>query len=281
MSNEVFGGGSTNEYRPFVLSRPEPHSKTGQRVQVISGSANMSSRPTQFRFDSTSLAIRLFEHGMLPSWLTTDAPGNAIRLFASEQFGDNFNFKRAIQLGNRSLTAPQIQYEYASRAKALADEGFLNPYDTAFANRWIDMASDAVDGKIERWSRSIDWMAKLVLIERYRAKEPAITTAKMQGIDLSYHEIPVLHKTVREILRRGGVIDEYVSDEAVEAARLTTPEKTRAVIRGLAVTAAMKEKVDEDDGPFGWDKWPIKLTGDTDIDGRNIFQQITPYLLAE
>ena len=257
MGNEVIGGRSTTNYRPFVLKREEPHSKVGTRLQVISGSANMMTAPIRFRFDSTSLALRLIEHGLLPDWLELDQPANAMRAVASEDTSSDYDFRTLVTLKNGArLTAPQLQYEYVSRLKQLADAGDLNNYDAEFTDQWMEMTNDALDGKIEKWKTSIEWLAKLALIDRYSAERPAVTIAKKQLLDLQFHEVGT--KTITSILAKKGHITEVIDQTAIAAAEITAPDNCRGRVRGIRVKQVASGQATTDITKFNWASWPLK-----------------------
>lgn len=232
MTNTCFDVSSVNQ-RPFVLNRNEPLSNDGGRLQVLSGSANMLDAATQFKLDSTSLVIRMIEHGLLPPGMTIDRPGEIARYFAAQTFQDNFTFDRSIKFGGKTMTAPAIQLYYASIAKAMADEGVLNEYDSMFAHLWYEMAVDAHDGKIDKWKDSIDWLAKLALIERQNASRQNTSKARLRQIDIAYHRIPLDgERTVIDILQDKGEVQQIFSDEEIRASLRVAPDATRARQRG-------------------------------------------------
>lgn len=254
MSNDTYDSGSTTNFRPFVLDRNEAHSAVGSRFQVIAGGANMLSFPLGFRFDSTNLVIRMAEHGLLDPDFVIDKPGRAIRQLAAQHIGDNLKLNQTVMVGQRLLTAPQIELYYASIAKDMADAGRLNEYDTSFAYMWHELACDIEDGKIEKWADRIDWLAKLDLMERYKAKKGQSSTEKMQELDLSYHEIRVLHKTVRDVLIKNKTVYEDISDTEATAAMRTAPDDTRARARGATVLRNFNSKEEK---RMSWQYWPV------------------------
>jgi len=257
MSNDILSDYSTHKFRPFVLKRDEPHSKVGARLQVISGSANMMTAPIRFRFDSTSLALRLIEHNLLPDWLQLEQPANAMRAIASEKTSDDYEFRSKVRLKNGvQLTAPQLQYEYVSRLKKLADTGDLNDYDTSFTDQWMEMTNDALDGKIEKWKASIEWLAKLALIDRYTAGRPVVTTAMKQQIDLQFHEVGT--NTITSILAGNGHIAEAIDKATIAAAEITAPDNCRGRVRGIRVSQVAAGQGTTDFTNFDWSRWPLK-----------------------
>lgn len=232
MTNTTFGKGSLRD-RPFVLHRDEHLSDDGHRLQVLSGSANMLDAPTKFKFDSTSLVIRMIEHRLLPKEFVIEQPGYNARKIALQQFGDNYFFDRTVKIAGKRMTAAQIQLFYASTAKVMADFGMLNDYDSDFACLWYDMATDAVDGKIDKWDHSIDWLAKLARIERFRTVHGGITRRKAQEIDISYHQLPVgKEKTIIEVIKKHGLVGQLFTEQEIHGAVYQSPDVTRARERG-------------------------------------------------
>lgn len=277
MGDITYGGGSTNVQRPFVLSRDEPHSKRGHRVQVISGSANMMGQPTQFRFDSTSIALRLIEHRMLPDWLRVDNPATAMRHIASEGIPESFKFEHKIRTaGGMALTAAQIQYEYASRANTLGEAGWLNDYDAQFANRWAEMSQDAVDGKIDKWRHVVEWMVKLDLLSFY-ATSRAKDIDRLKQIDLQFHEMACTkEKTILTKLLARNMIEPISNLGIIKQAVYEAPDDTRARVRG-AIVAELITKRASVPGEFNWSNWNVPWRESPERGEKKRWLQGNPY----
>ncbi len=280
MSNEPYYGGSTNPERPFVLDRGEHLSADGHRLQVLSGSANMLDAATQFKFDSTNLVIRMIEHNLMPDDLVVNNPGHAAREFAAQEFGDNFTFDRTVRVNGKKLTAPQIQLRYASIAKVMADNGVLNDYDSNFAYIWYDMAVDAVDGKIDRWSSSIDWLAKLALLERHSYAKGGASKAKLQEIDIAYHRVAVWkEKTVVDVLEKRGIVDKLFTDEEIQTAIYQSPDVTRARERGQFIVDHCDNRIVNRVSPgVTWTEWTYQMTSLGAAERRTVkIAHLSPY----
>ncbi len=264
MSNEDIGSTSTKEHKPFLLSREEDHSKNGRRVQVMSGSANMMGQAIQFRFDSTSLALRLVEHGKIPKWLRVENPGYAIQNIASEHLNDSLKFKERVRLGNGSYrTAAELQYEYASRAYLLGEAGDLNEYDAQFARRWVEMSQDAMDGKIDKWKNEIEWLTKLELLLTYKSGRESVSIERMKQLDMKFHEVVCLRaQTIQTKLKKAGRIALIANGGAIKQACYEAPDDTRARVRGNAITALARGALPVTaygNSPLvpEWLQWPI------------------------
>lgn len=285
MTNEPYKNKTQND-RPFVVDRDEPFSEDGERLQVLSGSANMLDTPTQFKSDSTNLVIRMIEHKLLPVGFIIERRGDAARAIASQRFGDNFKFDQVVEIGGRRMTAAQIQMYYASTAITMADSGMLNEYDSNFAYRWHDMAVDAIDGKIDRWAHSIDWLAKLALIERYSFRKGGISKAKLKEIDISYHRIPVGPKrpdykesTVIELLDKRGVIKQLFTEEEIHNAVYQSPDLTRARERGQFIKDQVGNCIKNRYSPrVEWHKWSyISRSNTSNSMSVSIIEHPSPY----
>ena len=252
---------STIMPRPFTVVRESEHFGRGQdrRFQVLCGSMNMLPQAMAFRFDITNLAIRMAEHDLLPPNLAVKNPGDRMRYLMSESFGDNFTFTNSIDVGlKNTLTAAQIQLEYAETAQLMAEEGMLNTYDSQVANRWVAMAQDAFDGKIDNWSADIEWLAKLTLIESHRDRESS-TIHKLQRLDLHFHTIPVnsSDSLISKLVKRG-LVNNYLDQALVRRSIYEHPNNTRARVRSQCLQAYVSDlnKYASSNG-VNWDKWPI------------------------
>lgn len=261
MSDIPAGGGTTTAFRPFIADRLNGnHTDKGRRLQVIAGSANMMSWPVQFRFDSTSLVLRLIEYGLVPAGLQVGNAGHQMRAISHQNFGDNGRLDKTITLTNgKTITAPELQLEYASMAyNTLAEPGYLSEYETNFAKMWAEAAQDVVDGKIDRWKTRIEWLAKLDLLERLDAKRRR-TLLEKSSIDLQYH----LHARsgIHTLLRKNGLVEEVVTSQQVRNARYFSPDNTRARSRGDFIFRASEKSGEKVVGlTVDWHGWSQSST---------------------
>ena len=256
LGNTSFGSNELTRLRPFVINRNEPLGNDGDRLQVMSASTNMLTAPIGFRFDSTSLVVRMFEHNCLPKSLSIEKPANAMRHLAIQKFSDNFNFTNIITLDDgRKLSAAQIQLLYAEKAQQLADRGDLNPYDTSFAKLWHEMAHDACEGNIDKWASRIEWLSKLAILTSYESSRSNGKSA--QEIDLSMHDIPLSGRSIIDIMRSRGKITEIITAQDIHAAYYEAPDDLRGRARGNAIKALATSNYNDD---TTWCKWPVRWT---------------------
>ena len=86
--------------------------------------------------------------------------------------------------------------------------------------------------------REIDWVIKLGLLERYRARLGGHWDhPKLAQIDMTYHDIRP-SRGLYHVLLRKGLIERWITDSEIERAMDTAPATTRAALRGQFLAAA-------------------------------------------
>jgi proteasome accessory factor A len=104
---------------------------------------------------------------------------------------------------------------------------------------------DAVDsGDLDLVAREIDWVIKLRLIERYRAKHGLdLSHPRVAQLDLAYHDIS-RRRGLFYLLQRSGKVERVASDVEVFEAKTVPPQTTRAKLRGDFVRRAQEQRRD-------------------------------------
>jgi proteasome accessory factor A len=81
-------------------------------------------------------------------------------------------------------------------------------------------------------SRELDWVAKLELLEGYRARDGLDWSApRLQLVDLQYSDVRPDKGLYNRLVARGRM-ERLLDDEEIERAMTTPPDDTRAYFRG-------------------------------------------------
>lgn len=161
--------------RPIVNTRDEPHGdiEKYRRMHVIVGDTNMSEVSTALKFAMTEMLLSLLDDGVIMPKLKLLEPMRAIR-----DISHDIDLKTTVDLeeGGRR-TALEIQREFAEAAhKHYESRGYmdeLEPTRLNLANLWLESIELLEQGDLDSLDTKLDWVAKLKLLERYRAKSGA------------------------------------------------------------------------------------------------------------
>src|SRR6266705_390554 len=159
---------ATTRSRPIINTRDEPHADAERfrRLHVIVGDSNMSEFTTFLKIGVTDLVVRMVEENTVMRDLTLENPIRAIR-----EISHDISCKKRVRLATgRELSAVDIQTEYFTRAQRFAERRGLDALSKKILAEWEFALKALTDGAPERLETKVDWVAKYVLIERYRAK---------------------------------------------------------------------------------------------------------------
>jgi Pup amidohydrolase len=229
---EVEVGLETTLKRPIINTRDEPHAdpEKYRRLHVIIGDANMSEISTYLKLGTTALVLAMIEDKFLGSDLTIESPVAELRAISHDP---SCRHLVALRDGRR-MTAVQLQLEYLDLARKYAEDKFGTDVD--------DMTRDVLD----RWesvltrlgedpmlaSRELDWVAKLEVLEGYRARDGlSWSHPRLQLVDLQYADIRPERGLYNRLAARGRMT-RLVDESAVLRAVENPPEDTRAYFRG-------------------------------------------------
>src|SRR5205807_1062326 len=97
---------------------------------------------------------------------------------------------------------------------------------------------------LDRLESKVDWVAKMRLIEQYRAKHNlALTHPRVALMDLAYHEVN-RDRGLYYLLERRGRMERVVTDRDVQRAMREPPQSTRARLRGEFIRQAKAKRRD-------------------------------------
>src|SRR6056297_86630 len=233
---------ATTRSRPIINTRDEPHADAERfrRLHVIVGDSNMSEYTTWLKVATCDLVLRMLEQQAVLREMSLDNPIRSIRDISHDLTGT-----RRLRLANgRELSALEIQQAYLERvARFVAADPERDAEDDRVVAAWQDVL-DRLERDPMSLGRRLDWVAKLQLIEAYRAKHDlALTDPRVALLDLAYHDV-LSGRGLFHVLERQGRTETVLDEAEVERARTEPPGTTRAALRGRFVRAAKAHRRD-------------------------------------
>ena len=234
---------ATTRSRPIINTRDEPHADAEQyrRLHVIVGDSSMSETTTMLKVGASDLVLRLIEAGVPMRDLGLENPMRAIREISHDVSG-----QAPVTLSTgRTATALDIQDEYLARVTAHVDKELdRTPVIDRVLDLWGRGLSAVRSGDLTSVERELDWVIKLRLIERYRAKHGVgLGDPRVTRLDLAYHDISRT-EGLYNLLAERGLVERVVSDVEVFEATAVPPQTTRAKLRGDFVRKAQAARRD-------------------------------------
>lgn len=232
LRNQPHAGGSDIQ----TPSTPQPDIS---RLHVVCGDANISPWAIRMKFGTTSLVLRLLEHGKNISDLFLEDPLQAAKIVAGSVDGMN---EPLLLKSKKIATALDIQEALAERAKKLSDEIKLPDEELAIIEDWMSIIN-ALRGNCIREDgkpglEQLDWYTKNQLLEhdkeRIAHKEnPPKDTERENGVELLFDQVPKGKGVkLREHPRRFSLY--APSEDEIKHAK-KTPPKGRAKLRGRVI----------------------------------------------
>ncbi len=234
---------ATTRSRPIINTRDEPHADAERyrRLHVIVGDSSMSETTTLLKVGATDLVLRLVEAGVPVRDLTLENPMRAIREISHDPSG-----AATVALANgRTVSALDVQEEYLTWVQGHVARGMdLTPTVKQVLDLWERGLTAVRTGRLDLVERELDWVIKLRLIERYRAKHGlSLGDPRIARLDLAYHDISRT-EGLYNLLAARGLVERVVTDLEVFEATATPPQTTRAKLRGDFVRRAQEARRD-------------------------------------
>jgi proteasome accessory factor A len=233
---------ATTRSRPIINTRDEPHADAERfrRLHVIVGDSNMSETTTLLKTGSTDLVLRMIESGIVLRDLTLENPIRAIREVSHDITG-----RRKVRLANgREASALEIQEEYLGKARDFVARRGADPITARVLDLWERTIAAVSSGDLSQVEREIDWVIKLQLIERYRAKHNmALSSPRVAQIDLAYHDVN-RNRGLYYLLERRRSVERVARDLEIFEAKSVPPQTTRARLRGEFIKRAQEKRRD-------------------------------------
>ena len=165
----------------------------------------------------------------------------------------------------RTITALEVQQVYLEQAQAYLDDRLGDDVDPVTADvmaRWADVLTRLGRDPMSL-ADELDWVAKLALLEGYRARDGLDWSApKLSLVDLQYHDLRPRRSLYQRLVDTGRM-RRLVGDAEVQAAVVEPPEDTRAYFRGRCL-----ERYAEHVAAASWDSVIF------DVPGRDALQRV-------
>ena len=233
---------ATTRSRPIINTRDEPHADAERfrRLHVIVGDSNMNEWTNLLKVGVTDLVLRMVEENTVMRDLTLENPIRAIR-----EISHDITCRKKVRLANgRELSAIEIQSEFYDRTSKFVDRRGGTPLAKKLLEQWR-LALEALSAESpERLVRVVDWVAKHLMIERYREKHGLpLGSPRVALMDLAYHDVN-RDRGLYYLLERRGKAERAVEETEIQRAMREPPQTTRARLRGEFIRQAKQRRRD-------------------------------------
>jgi len=233
---------ATTRSRPLINTRDEPHADAERyrRLHVIVGDSNMSDYACWLRLATTDLVVRMLEERAAFAAPVLEDPAIAIRDVSRDLAG----LGRVRLATGREMTALDVQEQYHAAVERFVTARHPDDDLAKHALGEWRFVLETLRHDPMRLERQLDWVAKLRLIETYRARHDlAADDARLAMLDLAYHDIDPA-TGLHHLLLRQGRMQRLVDEDAIRAAMVRPPLRTRAALRGRFIAAARRAERD-------------------------------------
>ncbi|HLZ37539.1 MAG TPA: Pup--protein ligase, partial [Mycobacteriales bacterium] len=233
---------ATTRSRPIINTRDEPHADAERfrRLHVIVGDSNMNECTALLKVGTTDIVLRMVEAGIVLRDLTLENPIRAIREVSHDITG-----RRRVRLANgREASALDIQTEYLDKARDFVDRRGGDAVTLRVLDLWERALRAVQTGQLDIVAREVDWVTKLQMIERYRARHRLpLSSPRVAQLDLAYHDVH-RGRGLYYLLERNRTVERVTRDIAVFEAKSCPPQTTRARLRGEFIRRAQEKRRD-------------------------------------
>jgi proteasome accessory factor A len=200
----------------------------------------MNETTTWMKVGITDLVLRMVEANTVMRDLTLENPIRAIR-----EISHDITCRKRVRLANgRELTAIDMQEEYFERTERFVERRGPDPQAKQLLLEWREALDALGAGEPERLMRKVDWVAKHMMIERYRAKHGLqLSSPKVALLDLAYHDVN-RSRGLYYLMERQDRVDRVVGEKEVSRAMREPPQTTRAKLRGDFIKHAKQKRRD-------------------------------------
>jgi proteasome accessory factor A len=233
---------ATTRSRPIINTRDEPHADAERfrRLHVIVGDSNMNEWTTFMKVGITDLVLQMVESNSVMRDLTLENPIRAIR-----EISHDTTCRKKVKLANgRELSAIEIQTEYYEKTARFLERRDMSENAKKLLDEWRDALEALAGGESDRLGRKVDWIAKRILIDRYRAKHDLPLSSPRVGLlDLAYHDVN-RQRGLYYLIERGDRVERVTDETEISRAMREPPQSTRAKLRGDFIRTAKQKRRD-------------------------------------
>jgi proteasome accessory factor A len=228
---EVEVGLETTLKRPIINTRDEPHAdpERYRRLHVIVGDANLSDTATYLKMGSTAIVLSMIEANV-PEILDLMPAKPVLEMHAVSHDYD-LRHRLTLERG-RSFTALEMQQAFLEAAWRHCEGPLGIDNQTKDVLVLWERTLSQLAGDRSAAASTVDWCAKLALMEGYRRRDGlSWTDPRLALIDLQYSDMRPEKGLAYQLERRGSLL-RVTSDEEVSSAVEAPPRDTRAFFRG-------------------------------------------------
>lgn len=229
-------GLETTLKRPIINTRDEPHAdpEIYRRLHVIVGDANLSEVATYLKMGTTAIVLSMLEAGVFGASLPV--PRNPVQALHDVSHDPSLTSTIAMMDGSvwTALAMQRWFHEQAMGFCTRSSDGDIDPQTADVLERWGSVL-DQLEQDVWLASGTVDWVAKLSLLEAYRDRESlGWDAAKLHLIDLQYSDVRA-SKGLAFLLEDRGQLVRLTTALQVERAMDEPPDDTRAYFRGTCM----------------------------------------------
>jgi len=228
---EVEVGLETTLKRPIINTRDEPHAdpEKYRRLHVIVGDANLSDTATYLKMGTTAIVLAMIEADV-PEILDL-MPLRPVPEMHAVSHDVDLTHRIALDRGRR-FTALEMQRLFLEAAWRHCDGPLGVDEQTKDVLALWERTLDMLENDRSAAASTIDWCAKLALMEGYRRRDGlSWRDPRLALIDLQYSDMRP-EKGLAYQLERHGKLTRMTSEAEVLAAVDSAPRDTRAYFRG-------------------------------------------------
>jgi proteasome accessory factor A len=232
----------TTEVRGIINIRKREITNADQnrRLHLIIGDSNMAQYTLGLKIGTLLLMLRMLEEGALDKDFDLDSPAGALKAVSRD-----LHAALAVQHHGHGIayTALDIQSICLEKALKFYAVHTPSPEEAQWLEMWThvlhgleglrvrqsEMALEKDDADLKR---KIDWILKLWLLDRSRAK--GADQGQLKSLDLKYHDLDPASSLYAQCLDLD-LVDRLIPENDIAKARCAPPGDTRAHLRGMVV----------------------------------------------
>jgi len=204
------------------------------RLHFLFGESNQNEFAYALKVGTTLLVLRLLEERRVPDSFTMVNPLQALREVSRDP-----TYKWIVMLSDGStMSAIDLQRQYLAIAEQFRGESEQTNW---ILDQWRIVLDDLEKDPLEMGDR-IDWVAKLKIVEQYRAEEGLDwSDDALHSVDLEYHNIDP-ETSLFYAWQEMGNTKRILSDVDIITAMTDPPQNTRAKGRSQLVEHVLARK---------------------------------------